>query len=177
MSKWSGKCDFCDHLEMIGAKENFEKFKEKTKLYIYLPEGRGYCKKEIKFSVYEDLIPYFTHIICVSISNKEINEITLSSKSWLETDNYCPTVYRFDMMKEFESFVKQNGRKPIWKTSPEEMEKWNKCPIGEPYFCEFSVFKQGDNNKKEHICPYMYAKKKKDGEICKLRYWRDKHGE
>lgn len=174
MSKWSGKYDFCDHLEMVGAKENFEKFKEKTKLYIYMPEGRGYCKKEIKFSVYEDLIPYFTHIICVSISNNGINEITLSSKSWLETDNYCPTVYRLDMMKEFGSFVKQNGKEPLWEISPKEMESWNKCPIGEPYFCEFNVYKNGDDSKKEHICPYMYAKKKKDGEICKLRYRRNK---
>ena len=119
-------------------------------------------------------LPYFTHIICISISNNGISKIILSSKSCLETDNYCPTVYRLNMMKKFESFVKQNGREPIWKTSPEEMEKWNKCPVGEPYFCEFNVYKKGDDSKKEHICPYMYAKKKKDGEICKLRYWKNK---
>lgn len=165
---------FATTLKWLVQKKTLKSLKKKTKLYIFAANGRGHYEKEIKFSVYEDLIPYFTHIICISISNNGISKIILSSKSWLETDNYCPTVYRLNMMKKFESFVKQNGREPIWKTSPEEMEKWNKCPVGEPYFCEFNVYKKGDDSKKEHICPYMYAKKKKDGEICKLRYWRNK---
>lgn len=49
MSKWSGKCDFCDTLEIYGVTpENFEEFKNSTKLYIW---DNG-VEKEIKLSEY-----------------------------------------------------------------------------------------------------------------------------
>lgn len=171
MSKWTGKCDFCDHLEIIGADENFDEYKNNTKLSILTDRG----EKPIKFEKYEDLIPYFSHIIILSAYSDGKRTEVLSSKSWLETDNYCPTTYRLKMMKDFQEYVRKNGKEPLWVTPPEEIEKWVRCPIGEPYFCEFKIMKNGDNGKKEHICPYMYCKKKKDGEICKLRYWREKH--
>ena len=87
MSKWSGKCDFCDHLEMVSAKEKFKEFKEKTKLYIFISKGKKHYEEEIKFSVYEDLIPYFTKFFPESPLRKGWDEwdffvYFFSKKTW-----------------------------------------------------------------------------------------------
>ena len=76
MSKWTGKCDFCDNCEMI---HNPQEFVEKSK--IYLGDARVMIKEE------KDLIPYYTHLISSACYNKESgNTIHLSRDSFINSE-------------------------------------------------------------------------------------------
>ena len=76
MSKWTGKCDFCDNCEMI---HNPQEFVEKSK--IYLGDARLMIKEE------KDLIPYYTHLISSACYNKESgNTIHLSRDSFINSE-------------------------------------------------------------------------------------------
>ena len=76
MSRWSGKCDFCDNCEMI---HNPQEYIEKSK--IYLGDARVMIKEE------KDLIPYYTHLVAMASYNKEIgNVIHLSRESFIDRE-------------------------------------------------------------------------------------------
>ena len=76
MSKWSGKCDFCDDCEMI---HNPQEIIEKSKIYL------GDAKVEIKNE--KDLIPYYTHLVASASYNKENgNIIHLSKDSFINIE-------------------------------------------------------------------------------------------
>ena len=161
MGRFTGKCDFQDHIEMRGHIENqeaFEKFKENTKVYI----GHGVNEKRLEFETMDDLIPYYTHIISASCSSDGKGSIWLSSKSWLEIeeDRYWPNTYRTERIKKFDEFVRSHGKTPLWATSIEERESWTVCPLGECYYCEPKI-KHGTGKPSETtFCPYMYANRK-----------------
>ena len=166
MSKWTGKYDFCDYLEMQDAAHNFENFKSTTKLYIWAVNKSDWSKKEIQFTEYVDLIPYFTHIVSVSICNNGIKNVILSSKSWLEREEekYWPTQHSLTLMHEFDEYVRENGRAPLWTIPLLVREQWKKCPLNQDFFCEYKKLKSG-----KRFCPYMYARKTSTGRICKLK--------
>ena len=117
MSKFSLRCDFLDHLEMTGvldSQEKFEEFKVRSRVYInrYPDED-----ELLTFEAPEDLIPYYTHIIgSACYNNGTGNYIRLTSKSWLELEEerYYPTRYRLRLMKEFDQFVREHGKEPLW---------------------------------------------------------------
>lgn len=174
MGEFSGKCDFQDELDMSGvldSKENFQNFKNKTKVYLggWIDGGNL-----LTFETPEDLIPYYTHIVTSCVFNKEQGGIIhLSKKSWLEMEEekYRPSPYRLRAMKRFDSFVREHGKAPLWSISLEEREKWTPCPLGEPYFCEPKL-KNGEGSKAEtKFCPYMYANRKMP---CRLQKMREK---
>ena len=76
MSRWSGKCDFCDDCEMI---HNPQEYIEKSK--IYLGDARVMIKEE------KDLIPYYTHLVAMGSYNKENgNVIHLSRESFIDRE-------------------------------------------------------------------------------------------
>ena len=76
MSKWTGKCDFCDDCEMI---HNPQEMIEKSKIYI------GYAKLNIRKE--KDLIPYYTHLVSSAYYNKEEgNIIHLSRDSFINSE-------------------------------------------------------------------------------------------
>jgi hypothetical protein len=76
MSRWSGKCDFCDDCVMI---HNPQEIIEKSK--IYLGDARVMIKEE------KDLIPYYTHLIASASYNKEKgNVIHLSRDSFINSE-------------------------------------------------------------------------------------------
>ena len=76
MSRWTGKCDFCDDCEMI---HNPQEFVEKSE--IYLGDARVMIKEE------KDLIPYYTHIVASACYNKERgNVIHLSNDSFINSE-------------------------------------------------------------------------------------------
>ena len=76
MSRWTGKCDFCDDCEMI---HNPQEFIEKSK--IYLGDARVMIKEE------KDLIPYYTHLVAMASYNKEQgNVIHLSKSSFIDCE-------------------------------------------------------------------------------------------
>lgn len=163
IGRFSGKCDLQDNLSIYGVlndDKKFEEWKAKTKIYV----------KDIPlhFETKEDLIPYYTHIIAASFANKEKNIIHLSSKSWLEIEEekYFPSEFRIRQMKEFNNFVRENGKEPIWHIPLEVRDKWKPCPLGEKYYCEPKL-KNGEGSKFEtRFCPYMFASRKFP---CKLQ--------
>ena len=76
ISKWTGKCDFCDDCEMI---HNPQEFVEKSE--IYLGDARVMIKEE------KDLIPYYTHLVASACYNKENgNIIRLSRDSFINSE-------------------------------------------------------------------------------------------
>ena len=163
MSRFSGKCDFYDFLEIRGIlnnEKNFEDFKKKSVVYVN--------DVPLKFDNIKDLMPYYTHIIGIQFSDSERTVVHLSSKSWLEIEDerYFPSQYRLTMMKEFDDFLKSNGTKINWDIPLETREKWTPCPLGESYFCEPKL-KNGTGTAYEtRFCPYMYANRKMP---CKLQ--------
>lgn len=155
MGYFSGKCDFQDHIEIFDIKDTFDEWNKKSKVYIN--------DKIIKFNKFEDLIPYYTHIISAMFSSKNddgtfTQTIHLSSWSWLEIEEarYGPSKYRIERMKEFDKFVRDSGYEPLWAISLEEREAWKPCPYGLNEFCE-PKFKREDG--KTGSCYYMYANK------------------
>ena len=76
MSRWSGKCDFCDDCVMI---HNPQEIIEKSK--IYLGDARVMIKEE------KDLIPYYTHLVASASYDKEKgNVIHLSRDSFINSE-------------------------------------------------------------------------------------------
>lgn len=76
MSKFSGKCDFYDSIEICGF--DFNKYE------VYL----GHGGEPLKFAREEDLIPYYPHIIGCSFTNntEKRSVIYLTSKSWVDIE-------------------------------------------------------------------------------------------
>ena len=81
ISKWSGKCDFADSIEMHGGID----FLKNSKVYIYEEQPDGtYKDKLLHLEKQSDVVPYYAHIIgCAfhdNVENKHV--IHLSSKSY-----------------------------------------------------------------------------------------------
>lgn len=86
MSRFSGKCDFADtisiDLDCGMSKENILK---SYKIEIY--DNNGY-KKELHSHKFEDLIPYYPHIVCVGSWSRENGRyVLLSSESYVTSEN------------------------------------------------------------------------------------------
>lgn len=76
MSKFTGKCDFCDHCEMLGDPKEVVK---RTSLYL------GDAKVEIKSET--DLIPYYTHLVASGCYNKDSGDsVHLSMYSFIDDE-------------------------------------------------------------------------------------------
>lgn len=75
MSKWTGKCDFADHCEMIN---NPQKIIENANVYM------GNAKLAIKEP--RDLIPYYTNIIGMMSSSNGHQEIHLALNSFIDDE-------------------------------------------------------------------------------------------
>lgn len=99
ISKWSGKCDFCDDCEMI---HNPQEIIEKSK--IYLGDARVMIKEE------KDLIPYYTHLIASACYNKESgNVIHLSRDSFINSEEREFLARRIrDIISVFRKAKKEN---------------------------------------------------------------------
>lgn len=124
MSRFSGKCDFYDHLFMTTENEEdaFEKFRG-TKLYKtkmnseFLPikDVSDFAKNwiPIQYESLNDLIPYYPYIITMSFcdnNDSDNSTIILSAKSWvdIEEDRYghwnIHDYYRDVLSKEMERY-------------------------------------------------------------------------
>ena len=100
MSRFSGKCDFYDHLFMAAENEKdaFEKFRG-TKLYKMKPNSECLPVKDvsdfnkswipIQYESLDDLIPYYPYIITMSFcdnNDSDNSTIILSSESWVDIE-------------------------------------------------------------------------------------------
>lgn len=73
MSKYSGKCDFFDHIDTRGVESL-----KRTTVYI---DG---IKEPISIKSYADAIPYFAHTIVYCSCNTDNIVVTLSERSWVD---------------------------------------------------------------------------------------------
>lgn len=100
MSRFSGKCDFYDHLFMFADNEEdaFEKFRG-TKLYIMKPSKYCVPVKQVEdfnknwtpihYGRLADLIIYYPHIVVLSwCDNQDSGKSTvvLSNESWVDIE-------------------------------------------------------------------------------------------
>lgn len=124
MSRFSGKCDFYDHLFMTTENEEdaFEKFRG-TKLYKMKPSAECVPVKAIsdfprnwipiQYGSLKDLIPYYPYIISTSFcdnADSDNSTIILSSKSWVDIEEMryghwnIHDYYRDALRKEMERY-------------------------------------------------------------------------
>lgn len=76
MSKFSGKCDFADHIEIVGLENTL-----KSTVFI----GNIGNEKKLELHEYRDLIPYFPHLISVAGISKVGNSVIhLTTKSYVD---------------------------------------------------------------------------------------------
>lgn len=75
MSRYSGKCDLADHIEIFGINHILN-----SDVYI------GDSETPLKLTCYEDLIPYLPYIIGLSVRGKEKSYMRLSSESWVDRE-------------------------------------------------------------------------------------------
>ena len=107
MSRYSGVCDFYDHLEIFGLSSVLN-----SKVYV------GKSKEPLRLTCLKDCIPYYPYVISVSAWDKESDSgyIRLTEKSWLdiEEERYGHTrmhdVFREELKKEIERYEKENGK-------------------------------------------------------------------
>lgn len=80
MSKWSGKCDFADSLEIHNY--TLEDFQNKVTIYI------GNSTEPLHIEKMEDLIPYYPHLISMAWYNnlKGKSVIHLTSESYVDIE-------------------------------------------------------------------------------------------
>ena len=97
MSKFSGKCDFFDHIEIFGLDNVL-----KSNIYVGLDEEPLILKSM------KDCIPYYPYVIGASFTTNGIGTIRLSSKSWvdIEEERYghmsIHDYYRNELKKELD---------------------------------------------------------------------------
>lgn len=97
MSKFSGKCDFYDEIEIFGL-ENILK----SKVYI------GNSKEPLKLTCRKDCIPYYPYVVTASAKTNSVGTIFLTERSWvdIEAERYgelsCHNHYRKLLEKELE---------------------------------------------------------------------------
>ncbi|MBE7018447.1 MAG: hypothetical protein E7413_01000 [Ruminococcaceae bacterium] len=80
MSQFSGKCDFYDHLSIMGYSNR--DIQDKLEVYV------GNRKTPLKFRTLTDLIPYYPYIIHTSVYNNALGKgvITLSKESFVDSE-------------------------------------------------------------------------------------------
>lgn len=79
MSRFSGKCDFCDEIQLVGLDEILN-----AEVYV------GDSTEPLKLTCLADCIPYYPYVIVVSSHTEDGLYIRLTSKSWvdIEEDRY-----------------------------------------------------------------------------------------
>ena len=97
MSEFSGKCDFCDEIEIFGLDRILA-----GKVYV------GSTKTPLKLTCLADCIPYYPYVVVSSCDLNDNITIWLTPKSWvdIEEDRYghfaCHDGYRKKLQKEIE---------------------------------------------------------------------------
>lgn len=77
MSRFSGKCDFCDEIEIFGLDHILN-----SDVYV------GDSKQPLRLASLRDCVPYFPYVVSMAHHNQEKNRgyIRLTSKSWVDIE-------------------------------------------------------------------------------------------
>lgn len=97
MSRFSGKCDFCDEIEIFGLEHILN-----SEVYV------GNSKEPLKLTCLADCVPYYPHIVSIAYHDNMNNRscIRLTEKSWvdIEAERYgehqIHEYYREELHKE-----------------------------------------------------------------------------
>ena len=97
MSRFSGKCDFCDEIKIFGLEHILN-----SEVYV------GDSEEPLKLTCLADCVPYYPHIVSVAHHDNVNNcgYIRLSEKSWvdIEAERYgehqIHEYYREELRKE-----------------------------------------------------------------------------
>lgn len=106
MSRWSGKCDFADSIEMHGGIE----YLKNSKVYIYEEQPDGtYKDKLLHFEKESDVVPYYAHIIGMAYHNNAENKhvIHLSSKSYPDSHEEEMLGYHLKTLIRYYNYCKR----------------------------------------------------------------------
>ena len=91
MSKFTGKCDFYDHIEIFGLENVL-----KSDIYI------GNKEHPIKVESEKDLVPYYPRLISISYCNRESSGIiVLTEKSWIDYKEEDFLQWALDTIKKY----------------------------------------------------------------------------
>lgn len=77
MSKFSGKCDFCDEIEIWGLEHILN-----SEVYV------GKAQEPLHLTCLEDCIPYYPYVVSVAAHDnaKQRGYIRLTEKSWVDLE-------------------------------------------------------------------------------------------
>lgn len=106
ISKWSGKADFADSIEIHGGID----FLKNSKVYIYEEQPDGtYKDKLLNFEKESDVVPYYAHIIGCAYHNNEENKHTihLSSKSYPDSHEEEMLGYHLKTLIRYYNYCKR----------------------------------------------------------------------
>lgn len=101
MSRFSGKCDFCDEIDIFGLDNIL-----KSKVFV------GPSKEPLKLTCRKDCVPYYPYVVVASSSNNGVGVFFLTAKSWvdIEEEKYGKhpifDCYREQLKEEIEMFEK-----------------------------------------------------------------------
>lgn len=116
MSRYSGKCDLADHIEIYGG---FQKFMENNpEIYV------GDSETKLSFAKESELMPYYPYVISVSAHSPGHDFIRLMSISWVD---YEEQKYGHMTMHDY---YRNSLAEDIEKKKQEETESENNLHIG-----------------------------------------------
>lgn len=77
MSKFSGKCDFYDEIEIMGLERIMN-----SSVYV------GDSEEPLNLTCLADCVPYYPHIVCIAYHDNvnSCSYIRLSEKSWVDIE-------------------------------------------------------------------------------------------
>ena len=77
MSRFSGKCDFCDEIEIFGLERILN-----SDVYV------GDSEEPLNLTCLADCVPYFPHIVSIAHHDnvKKRSYIRLTAKSWVDIE-------------------------------------------------------------------------------------------
>ena len=72
---------------------------------------------------------------------------------------------------ECDNFVRENGKEMFWSIPLERRLNYEKCPLGDVFFCELNIKKNNLSKSKNKMCPFMYSRRKIP---CQLEKYKDR---
>lgn len=100
MSKYSGKCDLADVLEIY--KYTLEEIKEKVRIYV------GASKKPLHIEKESDLIPYYPYVVVSSYSSEDRSaDLHLTDESWVDREERVHLLFRLKMVLKYYNHCKR----------------------------------------------------------------------
>ena len=104
MSRFSGKCDFCDHLWMSNTEEEILDELKKSNIYIY-SNGRRHL---LAINTIKDAVKYYPYLISSAAWSKDTACIILSPDSFIDEEERDHLQWRIDEVLKYYKKCKRN---------------------------------------------------------------------